>query len=90
MEFIKKDMKYTTKEVANIFGVTRGTMARWAKKGLVKAEFKKNKWYFTREQIQELKEIKSKKIATKNKISLPTVTPEQYKEMARLSKIRNK
>ena len=71
-----------------MFGVVKGTVARWAKKGLVKAEFKKNKWYFTREQIEKLKEIKNKKIATKNKINLPTVTPEQYKEMAELSKKR--
>ena len=84
-------MKYKTKELAKIFGVIQGTIAGWAKKGLVKAEFKKNKWYFTREQIERLKEIKSRKIVTKtSKIHLPTVTPEQYEEMARLSAERNK
>lgn len=84
-------MKYTTSDLSKIFGVITGTVSRWARRGLIKGEFKRNKWSFAKDQVKELMDkqgIKKEIPKKSNKIKLPTVNKKQYKSIAKLSEER--
>ncbi|OGD53098.1 hypothetical protein A3J78_00410 [Candidatus Beckwithbacteria bacterium RBG_13_35_6] len=68
-------------QTAKLLGISRDTLRRWEKKGIIKAfRFPTNRRYYTKDQLQQIMSGKTPEIKTENKVSLKRIIqpkPEQ-------------